>query len=107
MLTIDAWTASNKILFLAITAHWMTIDFELLSTLNGFERLMGLHASITTLGQVATVDHLTSPNGIPRDSHTNSGVEYLGYHGRLIVSIRVYRQVIPMVTLSHKYGNQR
>ena len=42
-LTLDVWTASNKLPFLAITAHWMTIDFELVSTLIGFERLMGSH----------------------------------------------------------------
>ena len=44
-LTLDAWTASNKLPFLAITAHWMTIDFELVSTLIGFERLMGSHTA--------------------------------------------------------------
>jgi len=44
-LTLDARTASNKLPFLAITAHWMTIDFELVSTLIGFERLMGSHTA--------------------------------------------------------------
>ena len=44
-LTLDAWTASNKIPFLAITAHWMTTDFELVSTLIGFERLRGSHTA--------------------------------------------------------------
>ena len=44
-LTLDAWTASNKLPFLAITAHWMTIDFELVSTLIGFEQLMGSHTA--------------------------------------------------------------
>ena len=44
-LTLDAWTASNKLPFLAITAHWMTIDFELVSTLIGFERLRGSHTA--------------------------------------------------------------
>jgi len=42
-LTLDAWTSSNKLTFLAITAHWMTIDFELVSILIGFEWLMGSH----------------------------------------------------------------
>jgi len=44
-LTIDAWTASNEIPFLAITAHWMNTEFELLSTLIGFERLKGSHTA--------------------------------------------------------------
>ena len=44
-LTIDVRTASNKIPFLAITAHWMTTEFELVSTLIGFERLMGSHTA--------------------------------------------------------------
>ena len=44
-LTINAWTASNKIPFLAITAYWMTTDFDLVSTLIGFERLMGSHTA--------------------------------------------------------------
>ena len=44
-LTLDAWTASNKIPFLAITAHWMNTDFELVSTLIGFERLQGSHTA--------------------------------------------------------------
>ena len=42
---MDAWTASNKIPFLAIAAHWITAEFELHSTLIGFERLRGSHTA--------------------------------------------------------------
>jgi len=62
---------------------------------------------VTTLGQVATVDHLTSPNGIPRGNNSKSGLVYLVYHGRLSITIRVYRRAIAMVILSDKCGNQR
>jgi len=62
---------------------------------------------VTTLGQAATVDHLTSPNGILRGNCGKSGLVYLVYHGRVSVSIRVYQQAIAIVTLSDKYGNQR
>lgn len=44
-LTFDPWTGSNKLPFLAITTHWMTIDFELVSTLIGLEGLMGSHTA--------------------------------------------------------------
>jgi len=57
--------------------------------------------------QVATVDHLTSSNSIPRGNHNKSGLVYLVYHGRLSVTIRVYQRAIAIVTLSDKSGNQR
>ena len=38
-LTIDAWTSSNKLPFLAVTAHWINIRYEKFNTLIGFERL--------------------------------------------------------------------
>ena len=44
-LTIDAWTASNRLPFLAITAHWLTADFIQCNTLIGFERLRGSHTA--------------------------------------------------------------
>jgi len=46
---------------------------------------------VTTLGQVATVDHLRSPKGFLRGRHSKSSLVYLIYHGRLKVSIRVNR----------------
>ena len=54
-LTLDAWTASNKIPFLAITAHWMTADFEQCSTLIGFERLRGSHTAENMVAAIMTV----------------------------------------------------
>ena len=36
-LTIDAWTSSNKLPFLAITAHWIDITYKRFNTLIGFE----------------------------------------------------------------------
>ena len=65
------------------------------------------YTAVTTLGQVATVDYLTSPNGIPRGNHGKFGLVYLVYHSRLRVSIRLYWRVIAIVTLSNKCGNQR
>ena len=50
-LTIDAWTSSNKLPFLAITAHWIDITYERFNTLIGFERLKGSH----TAGNMADV----------------------------------------------------
>ena len=70
-------------------------------------RLVKEGGRVMTLRQVATVDHLTSPNGIPRGNHTNYGLVYLVYYCRLSVSIRVYRRAIAIVTLSEKCGNQR
>ena len=65
------------------------------------------HDIVTTLEQVATVDYLTSPNGMPRGNHSKSSLVYLVYHGRPSVSIRVYQRAIAIVTLSDKCGNQR
>ena len=50
-LTIDAWTSSNKLPFLAITAHWIDTKYEKYNTLIGFERLRGSH----TAGNMADV----------------------------------------------------
>ena len=50
-LTIDAWTSSNKLPFLAVTAHWINIRYEKFNTLIGFERLRGSH----TAGNMADV----------------------------------------------------
>ena len=50
-LTIDAWTSSNKLPFLAITAHWIDITYERFNTLIGFQRLKGSH----TAGNMADV----------------------------------------------------
>lgn len=44
-LTIDAWTSSNKLPFLAVTAHWINTQYEKFNTLIGFERLKGSHTA--------------------------------------------------------------
>ena len=59
-----------------------------------------LSEGVMTLGQTATVDHLTSPSGIPRGNHSKSSLVYLGYQGRLRVSIRVPQRAIAMVTVT-------
>ena len=50
-LTINAWISSNKLPFLAITAHWIDITYERFNTLIGFERLKGSH----TAGNMADI----------------------------------------------------
>ena len=50
-LTIDAWTSSNTLPFLAITAHWIDITYERFNTLIEFERLKESH----TTGNMADV----------------------------------------------------
>src|SRR5207302_10028281 len=42
-LTIDAWTSSNKLPFLAIMDHWIDTKYEQFNTVIGFERLKGSH----------------------------------------------------------------
>jgi len=44
-LTIDAWTSSNKLPFLAVTAHWINTQYEKFNTLIRFERLKGSHTA--------------------------------------------------------------
>ena len=77
-LTLDAWTASNKVPFLAITAHWMTAEFELHSTLIGFERLRGSHTAsnlaavtmkvLTMYGISNHINCITSDNASVNDA---------------------------------------
>jgi hypothetical protein len=42
--TLDAWTSSNYIPFLGITAHWITSNWELKSTIIDFVKLEGPHS---------------------------------------------------------------
>lgn len=42
--TLDAWTSSNYIPFLGITAHWVTSNWELKSTIIDFIKLEGPHS---------------------------------------------------------------
>lgn len=42
--TLDAWTSSNYIPFLGITAHWVTSSWELKSTIIDFVKLEGPHS---------------------------------------------------------------
>jgi hypothetical protein len=42
--TLDAWTSSNYIPFLGITAHWVTSNWELKSTIIDFVKLEGPHS---------------------------------------------------------------
>lgn len=42
--TIDAWTSSNFISFLGITAHWISKEWELKSLLLDFVKLEGSHS---------------------------------------------------------------
>ena len=41
---MDAWTSSNYIPFLGITAHWITNEWELKNTLVDFVKLEGPHS---------------------------------------------------------------
>jgi len=38
-LILDAWTSSNKIVYLGITAHWMDKDYVLQNIVLAFNRL--------------------------------------------------------------------
>ena len=62
---------------------------------------------LLTLGQVATVDHHTSPIGIPRGNPSKSDLVYLVYNGRLSIRTTFYWKTIVIVTLRDKCGNQR
>ena len=55
-------------------------------------------ASITSLGQAATVDNLGSPNGLLRGNQSKSSLVYLVCHGRLKGSIRVNQRAIVIVS---------
>ena len=70
-LTLDTWTASNKIPFLAVTAHWMTAKCDLHSTLISFESLRGSHTAsnlaavtIKVLDMYGIRDHITALQAI-------------------------------------------
>jgi hypothetical protein len=41
---LDAWTSSNYIPFLGITAHWITNEWELKNTIVDFVKLEGPHS---------------------------------------------------------------
>jgi hypothetical protein len=41
---LDAWTSSNYLPFLGITAHWITDRWELKNTLVDFVKLEGPHS---------------------------------------------------------------
>jgi hypothetical protein len=68
----DAWTSSNRIAFLAITASWITSDWRLEETLLDFVELQGAHdgenmanavtATITDLGIADKIVALVSDN---------------------------------------------
>ncbi|CCO35189.1 Putative AC transposase AltName: Full=ORFA [Rhizoctonia solani AG-1 IB] len=51
----DAWTSSNRIAFLAITASWITNQWELRDTLIDFRELQGAHTGQNMAEQVASV----------------------------------------------------
>ena len=42
--TLDAWTSSNCIPFLGITAHWISDKWELKNTIVDFVKLEGPHS---------------------------------------------------------------
>jgi hypothetical protein len=42
--TLDAWTSTTQIPFLGITAHWITADWEMKSTIIDFVHLQGPHS---------------------------------------------------------------
>lgn len=51
----DAWTSSNRIAFLAITASWITDQWELEETLIDFRELQGAHTGQNMAEEVASV----------------------------------------------------
>ena len=48
----DAWTLSNRIAFLALTASWITKDWELVLLLLDFIELKGAHSGANMAGVV-------------------------------------------------------
>ncbi len=42
--TLDAWTSSNYIPFLGITAHWISDNWKLKNTIIDFVKLEGPHS---------------------------------------------------------------
>lgn len=42
--TLDAWTSSNALPFLGITAHWITSEWKIESLLLDFIKLEGPHS---------------------------------------------------------------
>ena len=56
---MDAWTSSNYIPFLGITAYWITDGWELKNTLIDFVKLEGPHS-----GKNIKEVFLNSPNNL-------------------------------------------
>ena len=44
--TTDVWTSPNDLAFMAITAHWISTDFEIHSLLMDFVELFGSHSGV-------------------------------------------------------------
>ena len=75
---LDVWTSPNVYSFLAITAHWITEDWELKDTLIDFVDLSGPHseenlcnafvASCRELGILPKIFAITSDNATNNDS---------------------------------------
>jgi hypothetical protein len=42
--TLDGWTSKNQIPFLGITAHWISLNWELKNTVLDFKVLEGTHS---------------------------------------------------------------